>query len=72
LKITPQISYRTDEDTGTIELVEAATEVVVRSGQSMTIGGSGSGSEVMRQVLLGYERTHRTSQVSIVLTAEIP
>jgi Flp pilus assembly secretin CpaC len=72
LKITPQLSYRTDEGGGTIELVEAATEVVVPSGQPVTIGGTAGSSEVVRQFLLGYERANRTNQVSIVLTAEAP
>jgi hypothetical protein len=69
-KITPQISYRSDEGTGTIEVVEAYTEVVVQSGQPMTIGGSRGSGEAMRQLLLGFERANRTSQVSIVLTGE--
>jgi Flp pilus assembly secretin CpaC len=72
LRITPQISYKSDDGTGAIELVEASTEVVVQSGQPMTIGGSGGSGEVMRQFLLGYERANRTGQVSIVLTGEIP
>lgn len=72
LRITPQLAYRSDTEVGTIELVEASTEVVVLSGQPIVIGGSESGGEVVRQFLLGYERAHRTSQVSIVLTAEIP
>lgn len=72
LRITPQISYKSDDGTGAIELVEASTEVVVQSGQPMTIGGSGGSGEVMRQFLLGYERANRTAQVSIVLTGEIP
>lgn len=72
LKITPQISYRSDDGSGTIELVEAATEVVVQSGQPVTLGGSGGSGEVMRQFLLGYERVNRTGQVSIILTAESP
>jgi type II secretory pathway component GspD/PulD (secretin) len=72
LKITPQISYRSDQDAGTIELVEATTEVVVQSGQPMSIGGTGASHEVWRQFLLGYERVNRTGQVSIVLTAETP
>jgi Flp pilus assembly secretin CpaC len=72
LKVTPQISYKSDDGTGMIELVEASTEVVVQSGQPMTIGESGGSSEAMRQFLLGYERANRTGQVSIVLTGEIP
>ncbi len=72
LRITPQLSYRSDTGTGAIELVEASTEVVVPSGQSITIGGSEGSAEVVRQFLLGYERANRASQVSIVLTAETP
>ncbi|HYB74422.1 MAG TPA: hypothetical protein VED18_13700 [Candidatus Sulfotelmatobacter sp.] len=72
LRITPQLSYRSDTDSGTIELVEASTEVVVPSGQPISIGGSEGSAEVVRQFLLGYERANRASQVSIVLTAETP
>ncbi len=72
LRITPQISYRSDQGDGTIELVEASTEVVVQSGQPVTIGGSEQSAEVRRQFLIGYERANRTGQVTLVLTAEIP
>lgn len=72
LRITPQLSYRSDQDGGTIELVEASTELVVPSGQPISIGGSEGSAEVVRQFLLGYERVNRASQVSILLTAEIP
>jgi hypothetical protein len=72
VKITPQISYRSDQGDGTIELVEASTEVVVQPGQPITIGGTDGRGEVMRQFLLGYERVHQANQVSIVLTAESP
>jgi type II secretory pathway component GspD/PulD (secretin) len=72
LKVTPQISYRSDQGDGILELVEAATEVVVPSGQPVTIGGSEQTAEVTRQFLIGYERANRTGQVTLVLTAEIP
>ncbi len=72
VKITPQISYRSGQGHGTIELVEASTEVVVQPGQPITIGGTEGRGEVMRQFLLGYERVNQASQVSIVLTAETP
>ena len=70
LKVTPQISYRSDQGDGMVELVEASTEVVVQSGQPVMIGGTEGSAEVMRQFLLGYEGANRTGQVSIVLTAE--
>jgi Flp pilus assembly secretin CpaC len=72
VKITPQISYQSDRGDGTIALVEASTEVVVPSGQPITIGGADGRGEVLRQFLLGYERVNQASQVSIVLTAETP
>lgn len=72
LRVTPQLSYRSDQEAGTIELVEASTELVVASGQPITIGGSEGSAEVVRQFLLGYERMNRASGVSIVLTAEAP
>jgi type II secretory pathway component GspD/PulD (secretin) len=72
LKVTPQISYRSDQGDGILELVEAATEVVVPSGQPVTIGGLEQTAEVTRQFLIGYERANRTGQVTLVLTAEIP
>ena len=72
VKITPQISYQSDQGDGTIALVEASTEVVVQTGQPLTIGGTDGRGEVMRQFLLGYERVNQANQVSIVLTAETP
>jgi hypothetical protein len=72
VQIIPQISYRSDQSEGTIELVEASTEVVVPSGQPITIGGADGRGEVVRQFLLGYERVNQANQVSIVLTAETP
>jgi len=72
VKITPQISYQSDQGDGTIALVEASTEVVVQTGQPITIGGTDGRGEVMRQFLLGYERVNQANHVSIVLTAETP
>jgi len=72
VKIIPQISYQSDQGDGTIALVEASTEVVVQTGQPLTIGGTDGRGEVMRQFLLGYERVNQANHVSIVLTAETP
>ena len=72
VKIIPQISYQSDQGDGTIALVEASTEVVVHTGQPITIGGTDGRGEVMRQFLLGYERVNQANHVSIVLTAETP
>lgn len=47
--------------------MEATTEVVVQSGQPITLGGSEGSGEGMRQFLLGSELVNRTGQVSLVL-----
>jgi len=72
LRVTPQISYRSDQGEGAVELVEASTEVVVPSGQPVTLGGSEQSGEVIRQFLIGYERANRRGQVTLMLTAESP
>jgi hypothetical protein len=70
LGIAPQISYRSDQGDGTFDLVEASTEVVVQSGQPVMIGGSEGSAEVMRRLLVGYERVYQAGQGRIVLIAE--
>ena len=58
--LTPVISYFTPGGGGTIEMVEAATQVVVPNGGRLQIGGgTGSLHAVTRQVL-----SYRTEQAS--------
>ncbi len=65
------VAYRRDQEGGTRERGEGRTELVVASGQAIAIGGSGGGTEVVRQFLLGYKRVNGRSQVSSVLTPEV-
>jgi type II/III secretion system protein len=46
--LTPVISYFTPSGGGTIEVTEAATEVVVPNGRRVQIGGASSGSRQIR------------------------
>jgi len=61
-----------DQGERTIELVEASTEVVIQRGGAVTIGGSEQSGEVLRQFLIGYERTNPTGQATLMLIAESP
>lgn len=69
--LTPVISYFTPGGGGTIEVTEAASEVIVPSGGRMQIGGStGSVHAVTRQVL-GYRAEQSSQDTALTLTATI-
>lgn len=69
--LTPVISYFTPNGGGTIEVTEAATEVVVPNGRRVQIGGaSGSLHAVTRQVL-GYRAEQFTQETALALTATV-
>ena len=71
VSLTPVISYVTSSGGGTIEVVEAATEVIVPSGGRMQIGGStGSLHAVTRQVL-GYRSQTSSDETALTLSATI-
>ena len=69
--LTPVISYVAPGGGGTIDVVEAATDVVVPSGARLQIGGStGSLHAVTRQVL-GYRSQQTSEESALTLTATI-
>jgi hypothetical protein len=69
--LTPVISYFTPGGGGTIEVTEAATQVIVPSGGRLQIGGgTGSLHAVTRQVL-GYRGEHSSQETALTLTATI-
>jgi hypothetical protein len=69
--LTPVISYFTPGGGGTIELVEAATELIVPNGGRVQFGGgTGSLHEVTRQVL-GYRAQQSSEETALTLTATI-
>ena len=71
VSLTPVISYVTSSGGGAIEVVEAATEVIVPSGGRMQIGGStGSLHAVTRQVL-GYQSQTSSDETALTLSATI-
>lgn len=71
VRLTPQISYFTPGGGGIIEVVEAATELIVPNGRRVQIGGTTSSlHEVVRQIL-GYREQQASAETSMALTATI-
>jgi hypothetical protein len=69
--LTPVISYFTAGGGGTIEVVEAATQLIVPNGGRMQFGGStGSLHAVTRQVL-GYRAEQSSQDTALTVTATI-
>lgn len=69
--LTPVISYFTPEGGGTIEVTEAATELIVPNGGRVQVGGgTGSLHAVTRQVL-GYRAEQSSQETALTLTAVI-
>ena len=69
--LTPVISYFTAAGGGTIEVVEAATQLIVPNGGRMQFaGGSGALHTVTRQVL-GYRAEQSSQDTALTVTATI-
>lgn len=69
--LTPVISYFTPGGGGTIEVTEAATELIVPNGGRVQFGGAtGSLHAVTRQVL-GYRAEQSSQETALTLTAVI-
>jgi hypothetical protein len=69
--LTPVISYFTPGGGGTIEVVEAATDLIVPNGGRLQLGGStGSLHAITRQVL-GYRSQQSSEETALTLTATI-
>lgn len=69
--LTPVISYFTPGGGGTVEMTEAATQVVVRNGGRLQIGGhTGSLHAVTRQVL-SYRAEQASQDTALTVSAII-
>jgi type II secretory pathway component GspD/PulD (secretin) len=69
--LTPVISYFTPGGGGTIEVVEAATDVIVPSGGRMQIGGSTGNLHAMTRQILGYIAQQSSEETALTVTATI-
>jgi hypothetical protein len=71
LRLTPRISYFSAERPGAIDLTEAATELIVPNGQSVSLGGSTTNLHEITRQILGYRERASSNQSSLVVTATI-
>ena len=69
--LTPVISYFAPGGGGTIEVTEAATEVVVPSGGRVQIGGASSSLHAITRQVLGYRAEQSAQDNALTLIATI-
>lgn len=71
VRLTPRVSYFSADGPGIIDFTDASTELVVRSGEPITIGGGTSRSEEVTRRLLGFGTRRTANESQIVLTATV-
>ncbi len=71
VRLTPRISYFSPERSGAIDFTEATTELIVPSGQPVSLGGSTTKMHEITWQILGYRDRASSSETSLVLTATI-
>ena len=69
--LTPVISYFTPGGGGTIEVVEAATDLIVPNGGRMQFGGSTGSLHAMTRQILGYSSQQSSEESALTLIATI-
>jgi Bacterial type II and III secretion system protein len=71
VRLTPRISYFSAERSGAIDFTEATTELIVPSGQTVSLGGSTTNMHEITRQILGYRDRSSSSETNLVLTATI-
>lgn len=71
LRLTPRISYFSGERPGAIDFTEAATEIIVRNGQPVSLGGSTSSMHELTRQILGYRDLASSNETKLTVTATI-
>ena len=71
LRLTPRISYFSVERPGAIDFTEAATELIVRNGQPVSLGGSTSSMHEVTRQILGYRDRASSNETHLTVTATI-
>lgn len=69
--LTPVISYFTPGGGGTIEVVEAATDLIVANGARMQFGGNTGSLHAITRQILGYSSQHSSEETALTLAATI-
>lgn len=71
VRLTPRISYFSADGSGAIEFTEAATELVVPSGQTIALGGATAQMHAVTRQILGVVERQADSEMTLRLTATI-
>ena len=71
VRLAPWLSYLTQAGGGTVELTQAGTELVVRSGQRVHLGGAATDLHSVTRRILGYRVESASAEQAIFLTATI-
>ena len=71
VRLTPRISYFSAERSGAIDFTEATTELIVPSGQSVSLGGSTTNVHEVTRQILGYRNRVSSGETNFTLTATI-
>jgi len=71
LRLTPRISYFSIDRPGAIDFTEAATDLVVRNGEAVAVGGSTSELHEITRQILGYQSRSSTDETSLTVTAVV-
>lgn len=69
VRLTPTISYFAADRSGAIEFTEASTELIVRDGQPVVLGGGSTELHEVLRWIFGVGERRETSATSVVLTA---
>ena len=71
IRLTPRISYFSAERSGAVDFTDATTELIVPSGQPVSLGGSTTNMHEITRQILGYRDRTSSSETNLVLTATI-
>jgi type II secretory pathway component GspD/PulD (secretin) len=71
IRLTPTISWFSDDRSGVIEASEASTTLVVPSGQPVVLGGATTQTHELTRRILGYRASASGSETTMVLTATV-
>lgn len=71
VRLTPSISWLSADGSGAIEFTEAATEVIVASGQPLVIGGATTQTHAVTREILGIGAREGSSATTVSLTATV-
>jgi type II secretory pathway component GspD/PulD (secretin) len=72
VRLTPRFDYRAGGSSQTVDVNELSTEVVVRDGEEIDLGGVPFRDEIFRErFLAGIDESGQTTQVSMKLRARV-